>query len=144
LWLVCARFWLGVRALQARQPNPPGRRARCPPNYLHQHNRLQPTRAHPLRLAEPALTAHSNHSDRRRMSNRPSDMSRIREVWAENLEEEMAYIRHAIQDYPFVAMVSPTSSSLPGWGSARVLGSGEGLTVAVRWWFEFRTPSFRV
>ena len=32
--------------------------------------------------------------------------NRIKEVWAENLEEEMSYIRAAIDKYPFVAMVS--------------------------------------
>lgn len=31
---------------------------------------------------------------------------RIREVWAENLDEEMTYIRAAIDQYPFVAMVN--------------------------------------
>ena len=36
--------------------------------------------------------------------------SRIREVWAENLAEEMAYIRAAIDEYPFVAMVRPLPS----------------------------------
>lgn len=36
--------------------------------------------------------------------------SRIREVWAENLAEEMSYIRAAIDEYPFVAMVSPRTS----------------------------------
>lgn len=46
------------------------------------------------------------------MSRPNNDMSRIREVWAENLEEEMGYIRNAIQDYPFVAMVSRALSPL--------------------------------
>jgi CCR4-NOT transcription complex subunit 7/8 len=35
----------------------------------------------------------------------------IREVWAENLEEEMSYIRAAVEHYPFVAMVCPLPSS---------------------------------
>lgn len=32
---------------------------------------------------------------------------RIREVWADNLDEEMSIIRRAIDQYPFVAMVRP-------------------------------------
>ena len=32
-------------------------------------------------------------------------MSRIREVWAPNLEAEMRNIRDAIEKYPYVAMV---------------------------------------
>ena len=40
--------------------------------------------------------------------------SRIREVWAENLAEEMSYIRAAIDEYPFVAMVRfPSRSAGP-------------------------------
>lgn len=37
---------------------------------------------------------------------------RIKEVWANNLEEEMSYIRAAIEKYPFVAMVRRCSSSV--------------------------------
>lgn len=33
---------------------------------------------------------------------------RIKEVWTTNLEEEMSYLRAAIEKYPFVAMVSPS------------------------------------
>lgn len=29
----------------------------------------------------------------------------IREVWAENLEEEMANIREVVEDFPYIAMV---------------------------------------
>jgi hypothetical protein len=29
----------------------------------------------------------------------------IREVWADNLEEEMAHIRDVVEDYPYIAMV---------------------------------------
>jgi hypothetical protein len=35
------------------------------------------------------------------------DADRIKEVWTTNLEEEMSYLRAAIEKYPFVAMVSP-------------------------------------
>ena len=38
--------------------------------------------------------------------------NRIKEVWAENLEEEMSYLRAAIDKYPFVAMVSLLFSPL--------------------------------
>lgn len=38
---------------------------------------------------------------------------RIREVWANNLEEEMSYLRAAIEKYPFVAMVRPALSYPP-------------------------------
>lgn len=30
---------------------------------------------------------------------------RIREVWSENLDVEMGYLREAIEKYPYVAMV---------------------------------------
>ena len=33
-------------------------------------------------------------------------MSRIREVWAPNLEAEMRNIRDIIEKYPYIAMVS--------------------------------------
>jgi len=42
------------------------------------------------------------------------EASRIREVWAENMEEEFAYIRAAIDQEPgyrFVAMVRPSAVS---------------------------------
>lgn len=29
----------------------------------------------------------------------------IREVWAENLEEEMVHLRDLVEDYPYLAMV---------------------------------------
>ena len=35
-------------------------------------------------------------------------MSRIREVWAPNLETEMRNIRDVIEKYPYVAMVFST------------------------------------
>ena len=34
-------------------------------------------------------------------------MSRIRDVWAPNLETEMANIRDLIEQYPYIAMVRP-------------------------------------
>ena len=37
---------------------------------------------------------------------------RIREVWAENLDEELAYIRVLIQHYTYVAMVRAFSGVL--------------------------------
>lgn len=35
-----------------------------------------------------------------------SDSNYIREVWADNLEEEMAYLRDLVEDYPYLAMVT--------------------------------------
>lgn len=32
--------------------------------------------------------------------------NKIREVWAENLDEEMGYLRDTLARYPYVAMVS--------------------------------------
>lgn len=33
-------------------------------------------------------------------------MARIRDVWAPNLETEMRAIRNALDDYPYISMVS--------------------------------------
>jgi hypothetical protein len=33
-----------------------------------------------------------------------SDTLRIREVWADNLEEEMAVINHVVEEFPYLAM----------------------------------------
>jgi hypothetical protein len=35
-----------------------------------------------------------------------NDAKYIKEVWAENLEEEMAYLRDLVEEYPYIAMVS--------------------------------------
>lgn len=35
-----------------------------------------------------------------------NDSNYIREVWADNLEEEMAYLRDLVEDYPYLAMVT--------------------------------------
>jgi CCR4-NOT transcription complex subunit 7/8 len=40
---------------------------------------------------------------------------RIREVWAENLEIEMALLRETIDKYPYVAMVSSIPICLGRW-----------------------------
>lgn len=34
-----------------------------------------------------------------------NDAKYIKEVWAENLEEEMAYLRDLVEEYPYLAMV---------------------------------------
>ena len=34
-----------------------------------------------------------------------NDSKYIKEVWAENLEEEMAYLRDLVEEYPYLAMV---------------------------------------
>lgn len=66
------------------------------PHTLHHHH---PQSSHPpgcrasLRLA---LAMMSNQ---------------IREVWAENLDVEMAHIRDAVERYPYVAMVRPLAAS---------------------------------
>ena len=39
----------------------------------------------------------------------PASMSRIKEVWAPNLEAEMRIIRDLIEKYPYVAMVHFTT-----------------------------------
>lgn len=38
---------------------------------------------------------------------KPGMVGRIREVWANNLEQEMTILRQLVQKYPFVSMVSP-------------------------------------
>lgn len=71
---------------------------------------------------------------------------RIKEVWTTNLEEEMSYLRAAIEKYPFVAMVSP---SLPAsftaagpLGLARAVWKssvGKGVLISAYW--SHRIPS---
>ena len=34
-----------------------------------------------------------------------SDSKYIKEEWAENLEEEMGYLRELVEEYPYLAMV---------------------------------------
>lgn len=41
-----------------------------------------------------------------------NDAKYIKEVWAENLEEEMAYLRDLVEEYPYLAMVKKTHKSL--------------------------------
>lgn len=42
-----------------------------------------------------------------------NDSKYIKEVWADNLEEEMAYLRDLVEDYPYLAMVRFFSFSFP-------------------------------
>jgi hypothetical protein len=56
-----------------------------------------------LQVGQTQNTRPSRH--RRRRSRKTAMVTRIKEVWAENLEDEMTNIRDAIQKYPFVAMV---------------------------------------
>lgn len=37
----------------------------------------------------------------------------IKEVWAENLEEEMAYLRDLVEEYPYLAMVRERKTFIP-------------------------------
>jgi hypothetical protein len=37
----------------------------------------------------------------------------IREVWADNLESEMAILRDLVEHYPYLAMVGSNISSIP-------------------------------
>lgn len=51
-----------------------------------------------------------HHQHPHAMSDHPTrnqGKTRIREVWKHNLHEEMAMIRDLVDDYPFIAMVSP-------------------------------------
>ena len=49
-------------------------------------------------------------------------MSRIREVWAPNLDAEMRHIRDMIDQYPFVAMVCDMSPLYPIASGTRATG----------------------
>jgi hypothetical protein len=51
-------------------------------------------------------------------------MSRIREVWAPNLETEMRNIRDVIEKYPYVAMVSSTFCTFLSPQLTPILGHG--------------------
>lgn len=42
-----------------------------------------------------------------------NDSNYIREVWADNLEEEMAYLRDLVEDYPYLAMVTTLTTHTP-------------------------------
>ena len=38
--------------------------------------------------------------------------SKIRDVWEDNLEEEMQVLRDLVEEYPYISMVSPTSGHI--------------------------------
>lgn len=61
-----------------------------------------------------ALGQHQQHQQGHKPGQQPQEAVRIREVWADNLEDEMSRIRALIDDYPFVAMVCMTMCSLEG------------------------------
>ena len=57
---------------------------------------------------------------------------RIKEVWTTNLEEEMSYLRAAIEKYPFVAMVSPSPSASSPLRARPVLSTRHNTFVRAR------------
>lgn len=42
-----------------------------------------------------------------------NDSAYIKEVWSENLEEEMAHLRDLVEEYPYLAMVGCLSIFCP-------------------------------
>lgn len=53
---------------------------------------------------------HCDHEDETRtlysLHMHANDSKYIKEVWADNLEEEMEYLRDLVEEFPYLAMVS--------------------------------------
>lgn len=66
-----------------------------------------------LHFRIPQFTSASFHTPTHKKRSMPSPNERaiIREVWAENLDQEMALLRDLVDQYPYLAMVCLRSSS---------------------------------
>lgn len=77
------------------------RNAGMQPTQLLQHHPQQ--QQHPHQLSQHHTLPQHLYGNHIAAANRGVDQ--IRDVWAPNLEQEFAQIRHLVQQYPYVSMV---------------------------------------
>ena len=100
------------------------------PRNAHAHQRQPPFS---LLFTHNSVPMHAN------------DSNYIREVWADNLEEEMAYLRDLVEDYPYLAMVTTQTirflSHVIYWSGCHATKDTEFPGVVARPIGTFRTSS---
>ena len=79
---------------------------------------------HIHRRADERSGTHSCSPPRHPARPHPAMANKIREVWAENLDEEMGYLRDTLARYPYVAMVSVHAAPAQPPNSHSLLATG--------------------